>query len=183
VKISEAYTVLGSPQKRAKYDRDNQRSHGPPASTRRGSHSSASTPFGSRPASGLSKRRSQFKGPPPSFYTSGGWGAQGNKRQSQAEASGSASTGGPRGGGFGPGQGQSGFDYIPHFDREGHHRTQEEQDRRRRRRLEEESVAYAEGGSMALKFFVLTAVVMFAFSIPSMFDGGFDRRRRKDDEL
>jgi len=49
--------------------------------------------------------------------------------------------------------------------------------------LEEESVAYAEGGSMALKFFVLTAVVVFAFSIPSMFDGGFDRRRRKDDEL
>jgi len=185
VKISEAYAVLGSPQKRERYDRDTQRSqaNAPPPHTRRGSHSSASTPFGSRPGSGLSKRRTQFKGPPPSFYRSGGWGTQSSKRQSQADASGPASTEAPRGGGFGPGQGQAGFDHIPHFDHEGHHRMQEQQDQRRRRRIEEESVAYTEGGSTVIRFFVITAVVTFAFSIPTMFDSRVERRRKKDDRL
>lgn len=185
VKISEAYAVLSSAEKRSRYDRDDQRSqaNASPTHTRRGSHSSASTPFGSRPASGLSKRRTQFKGPPPSFYRSGGWGAQSGKRQAQADAAASGSTGEQsRGGGFGPGQGHNGFDYIPHFDREGHHRTQEQQDERRRRR-QEGSLAYVDRGSTILKFFVITAVLMFAFSIPTMFDSRVERRRRRDDKI
>lgn len=181
VKISEAYAILGSPQKRERYDRDIQgaqdasRSNAP-----RGSHSSSSTPFGSRPASGLSRRRTHFKGPPPSFYRSGGWGTQGSKRQAQAEASGSAGNGQPRAGGFGPGQGQAGFNDVPHFDQEGHHRTQEQQDQRRRRRMEEESAGIAQGGSVLFQFFLITAVVTFAFSIPTLFDSSRDRRKKDE---
>ncbi|KAL9128113.1 MAG: hypothetical protein Q9175_007596 [Cornicularia normoerica] len=182
VKISEAYAVLGSPQKRKRYDQDIQgaqdvsRSNAP-----RGSHSSSSTPFGSRPASGLSRRRTQFRGPPPSFYRSGGWGAQGSKRQAQAEGLGSAGTGEPRGGGFGPGQGQAGLNDVRHFDREGHHRTQEQQDQRRRRRMEEESVGFVEGGSVLFQFLLITALVTFAFSIPTLFDRRRHERKRKDE--
>lgn len=182
VRISEAYAVLGSPQKRERYDRDVQRAQGLSRSTApKGSHSSTSTPFGARPASGLSRRRTQFKGPPPSFYRSGGWGAQGSKRQAQAEASGSAGTGEPIGGGFGPGQGQAGFNDVPHFDHEGHHRTQEQQDQRRRRRMDEESVEFAEGGSVMFQFFLITAVVTSAFLIPTILDRNRDGRKKKDE--
>lgn len=181
VKISEAYAVLGSPQKRERYDRDIHRAHAAsPFNAPQGSHSSSSTPFGSRPASGLSRRRTQFKGPPPSFYRSGGWGAQSNKRQAQAEASGSAGTGQPRGG-FGPGQGQTGFNDVPHFDHERHHRTQEQQDQRRRRRLKSESVAFTEGGSVLFQFLLITAVITFTFSITSLLDRGEDSRNKKDE--
>lgn len=182
VKISEAYAILGSPQKRERYDRETQgnqsasRSNAP-----RGSHSSASTPFGSRPPSGLSRRRTQFRGPPPSFYQSGGWGAHGRKRQAQAEGSGSAGTGEPRGGGFGPGQGQAGYNNVPHFDQEGHHRTQEQQDQRRRRRLDEESVGSADGGSVLFQFFLVTAVITLALSIPTVFEKSKDGRKKKDE--
>ena len=179
VKISEAYAVLGSPQKRERYDRDIQGAQGASRSnTPQGSHSSSSTPFGSRPASGLSRRRTQFKGPPPSFYRSGGWGAQGSKRQAQAEGPGSGGTAEPRGGGFGPGQGQTGFNDVPHFDKEGHHRTQEQQDQRRRRRMKEESVEFAEGGSVLIHFFLIAAVVTFALSIPTLFDRSRDGRKK-----
>ena len=181
VKISEAYAILGSPQKRSRYDQDIQRAQaGPSRTPPRGSHSSSSTPFGSRPASGLSRRRTQFKGPPPSFYRSGGWGAHGEKRQSQADGAGSASTGESRGGGYGFGQGQVDWS-VPHFDREGHHRTQEQQDLRRQRKMQEESVEYYEGGSVLLKFILITAVVTFAFSIPTMFETSGRRPKQKDD--
>ena len=179
VKISEAYAILGSPQKRERYDRDVQGAHDPSRSNApRGSHSSSSTPFGSRPASGLSRRRTQFKGPPPSFYRSGGWGAQGSKRQAQAEGSGSSGASQPRAGGFRPGQGQAGFNDVPHFDQEGHHRTQEQQDQRRRKRMEEESVGFAEGGSVLVQFFLVTAVVTVAFSVPPLFDRSRDGRKK-----
>ena len=180
VKISEAYAVLGSPQKRERYDRDVHNAQGAsPFNAPRGSHSSSSTPFGSRPASGLSRRRTQFKGPPPSFYRSGGWGAQSSKRQAQAEASGSAGAGQPGGGGFGPGQGQADFN-VPHFDHERHYRTQEQQDQRRRRRMEKESVGFTEGGSVLFQFLLITAVITSAFSITSLFDSGEDGRKKKN---
>ena len=182
VKISEAYAVLVSPQKRERYDRDIQSAQGAsPFNAPRGSHSSSSTSFGSRPASGLSRRRTQFKGPPPSFYRSGGWGPHGSKRQAQAEGSGSGGTSAPRGGGFGPGQGQAGFNNVPHFDHERHHRTQQQQDQRRRRRIEEESVGFTGGGSVLFQFFLITAVITFAFSITSLFDKGEDGRKKKDE--
>ncbi|MCJ1388797.1 hypothetical protein MMC18_001647 [Xylographa bjoerkii] len=89
VAISSAYAVLGSPSKRSQYDREHfqSTSSSPHHTHRQGSHSSASAPFGARPASGLSKRRTRFHGPPPSFYRSGGWGAQGAKRAAGQEHS------------------------------------------------------------------------------------------------
>ena len=181
VKISEAYAILGSPQKRERYDQILQRAQGAsPSKAPRGSHSSSSTAFGSRPASGLSRRRTQFKGPPPSFYRSGGWGTQGNKRRAQAEESRSTGTGEVRSGGFGPGQGQAGFNDVPHFDREGHYRTQEQQDQRRRRRTEGEGVGFVKGGDVFSQFLMISALVTFAFSIPTLFDRS--RNGRKKDE-
>lgn len=169
MRISEAYTTLSSPEKRTRYDRDVLNLHHPhePHPGRRpgGSYSSTTTnPAGGRPASGLSKRRSAFRGPPPSFYRSGGWGAHGAKRSAAHESS----TGGAGGsdtssshrqpggendgtwaaGGFGPGAtaggmgpGQDPFkgsqDDVPHFDREGHERTgrRTEEARTTRRRM------------------------------------------------
>ena len=182
VKISEAYAVLGSLQKREIYDREVQAAQGGSRSSAvRGSHSSSSSPFGSRPASGLSQRRTKFKGPPPSFYRNGGWGPHGSKRQAQAEGLGSAGTGEPRGGGFRRGQEHVGFNDVPHFDQEGHHRTQELQDERRRRRIEDERVRFADSGSVVLQFSLVAAVITLALSIPTMFDKSKDRRRAKDD--
>ncbi|KAK5044968.1 hypothetical protein LTR84_010340 [Exophiala bonariae] len=69
--ISESYSVLANPEKRKRYDRDVMRTHHASSRRHHGSHSSHSSYAGSRPATGLSKRRSAFKGPPPSFYAHG----------------------------------------------------------------------------------------------------------------
>jgi len=185
VKISEAYATLGSPHKRGRYDRSIQSSHPSPRQNPPGSHSSASTPFGSRPASGLSRRRTQFKGPPPSFYRNGGWGAHGSRRQSQAEGSSNPSrgraTGTSPGGGMGHGQDQAGFSNdVPHFDQDGHYRTQEQQDRRRIRRIREESVEFSEGGGMFLRFLMTSGVVLLAFSVPLLGAGPEPAERTRE---
>ncbi|KAI4842766.1 DnaJ-domain-containing protein, partial [Aureobasidium sp. EXF-8845] len=131
VKISEAYNVLGSVDKRATYDRDFLRASQPSSSHPQGSHHS-SGPAGGRPATGLSRRRTQFKGPPPSFYRSGGWGNFSQKRSDYAsqeshqhEAAGSTNTSSAQDApGTGPAGYQAGFNNdIPHWDREGHFRT------------------------------------------------------------
>ena len=171
--ISEAYAVLGNAQKRERYDRDNQRvSAASSAGLRRGSHASSTTPFGSRPPSGLSRRRTQFRGPPPSFYRSGGWGSQGEKRQAQAEAAGSANAGVHMGGGFGSVGAQTGWSNdVPHFDRQGHFRTQEQQDLRRQRRMEEQTAYdYTGSGSMLINFILVGTVVSLACFIPTLFE-------------
>ncbi|KAK8138956.1 hypothetical protein PG984_002336 [Apiospora sp. TS-2023a] len=168
MRISEAYTTLSSPEKRTRYDRDVLNLHHPHEAhpgRRGGSYSSTTTnPAGGRPASGLSKRRSAFRGPPPSFYRSGGWGAHSAKRSAAHESStggagnsdASSSQRHPGGendgtwatGGFGPGAtaggmgpGQDPFkgsqEDVPHFDREGHQRTgrRTEEARTTRRRM------------------------------------------------
>ena len=97
--ISEAYTVLGDQTKRKKYDRERAELYGPSGSDgaaaearARGAGGSGASGFGSgqpggRKASGLSRRRSQFRGPPPSFYRSGGWGEAASKRQAEHDSS------------------------------------------------------------------------------------------------
>ncbi|KAI1808977.1 DnaJ-domain-containing protein [Daldinia bambusicola] len=95
MRISEAYSVLSIPAKRAAYDRDTLRLHQPPSHHphhhhhhhRGGSYSSTSNPAGGRPPSGLSRRRGTFQGPPPSFFRSGGWGAHGAKRRAAHDES------------------------------------------------------------------------------------------------
>lgn len=104
MRISEAYNVLSHSPSRAKYDRDVLRLHESQpgaagtaaAATPRGSYSSTG-PAGGRPASGLSRRRGTFRGPPPSFYRSGGWGAHGAKRSAAHDES--TGTGSGSGGG------------------------------------------------------------------------------------
>ncbi len=172
VKISEAYAVLGSPQKRQKYDRDIQHASDQ-TSSRRGSHSSTSGPAGGRPASGLSRRRAQFRGPPPSFYRSGGYGSQEGRRQAHPGASSSASaTSGSdpsRQSGF-P-ETQAGWDNdVPHFDRDGHFRTQAQQDERRRRRMAEGVMPTEGGGSMLINFIFVSGIVSLAIFIPTLFE-------------
>lgn len=101
MRISEAYSVLSHTERRAKYDRDVLRLHeqrsaaagGPGSPQHRGASYSSTGPAGGRPASGLSRRRGTFRGPPPSFYRSGGWGAHGAKR-SQAHEESTSGTGG-----------------------------------------------------------------------------------------
>jgi curved DNA-binding protein CbpA len=99
MRISEAYSVLSHTERRAKYDRDVLRLHDQCAAAagpqhRAGSYSSTG-PAGGRPASGLSRRRGTFRGPPPSFYRSGGWGAHGTKRsQAHGESTSGAGSGG-----------------------------------------------------------------------------------------
>lgn len=182
VKISEAYAVLGNPIKRERYDRDAQRPSGPPPSNvKQGSHSS-SGPYGSRPPSGLSRRRTQFRGPPPSFYRSGGWGSQGGKKSSQAEAAASSSTrpspisadsGASNTGGVGTGCSQTDWnDDVPYFDRDGHYRTQEQQEQRRMKRIRKDSVEYDGGGSMMINFVLVGGIIFIAYMISTSFENG-----------
>ncbi|KAI0206032.1 hypothetical protein F4808DRAFT_189455 [Astrocystis sublimbata] len=164
MRISEAYAILSSPTKRAKYDREHMdlpHPH-PQNAPPRGSYSSTG-PAGGRPASGLSRRRGTFQGPPPSFFRSGGWGSQGEKRRAAHEAStggmgsssGSTATDSGTGGGgassrggMGPGQDPFGHrDDVPHFDREGHQRTGRHIDKRREaRRASADAADGADGG-------------------------------------
>ncbi|KAI1170448.1 DnaJ-domain-containing protein [Nemania sp. FL0916] len=157
MQISEAYTVLSSPARRAKYDRDHLGLSASATTSARKSGSYASTgPAGGRPASGLSRRRGTFTGPPPSFFRSGGWGAQADKRRAaHDDSTGSSSsssgtwtwtntgtttgsgpgTGAGSMGGMGPGQDPFGHrDDVPHFDKASHQRTGRHSDKRREAR-------------------------------------------------
>lgn len=87
--ISESYTILSDPSRRATYDRDVLRLHHASSHVHHPAHGSYSStnPAGGRAPSGLSRRRGTFRGPPPSFYRSGGWGTQSDKRRKAHEES------------------------------------------------------------------------------------------------
>ncbi|KKY30381.1 hypothetical protein UCDDA912_g09684 [Diaporthe ampelina] len=121
MRISEAYSVLSHTERREKYDRDVLRLHeqraaagGPGPPQHRGGSYSSTGPAGGRPASGLSRRRGTFRGPPPSFYRSGGWGAHGAKRSQAHDESTS-----------GTGSSSSGHHHDAH--RHGHHHHHQQQ--------------------------------------------------------
>ncbi|KAI9828999.1 MAG: hypothetical protein M1832_000022 [Thelocarpon impressellum] len=187
VRVSEAYATLGNAQKRERYDRELHRAS--PRGRPHGSHSStssASGPAGGRPASGLSRRRTAFHGPPPSFYRSGAWGAQGAKRRrGQAQAA----EPGPDASSSSQGQSQPQSQFhehspwpddsspIPHFDRAAHFRTQEEQDRRRRLRAAsaEDAAPPRVGRGMLANFAFVGGIVALAALLPSVVLGAFAR--------
>ncbi|KAF1849861.1 DnaJ-domain-containing protein [Cucurbitaria berberidis CBS 394.84] len=191
VAISEAYHVLSIPEKRAQYDAQLQQSQSKSrwewngSSYPQGSHSSAS--FGARPASGLNKKRSTFRGPPPSFFKAGGYGQHGAKR---AEYAYHGATEGHEGnkqarqesygewGGFGPGQQRQGHE-VPHFDDRRHkemhdnvnnhiyarrHRTQ------RRVHVEEE---FNRGGMLA-NFLMVSGIIGMIGITAKLFGDGHE---------
>ena len=195
VAISEAYHVLSVPEKRAQYDAQVHQSErrgagwGKSNGYPQGSYSSAS--FGSRPASGLNKKRSTFRGPPPSFYKSGGYGRHGAKRAEYAHhdpnAEGSQEAPnesyGDFGGGYGPGQQKQGHG-VPHFDDRRHKETHDSINEhiyaRRRRtartvRVEEE---YDRAG--ILMNFVMVSGVIGLIGLSAKFFG--DRNEVKHDK-
>ncbi|KAJ5915079.1 hypothetical protein N7454_011191 [Penicillium verhagenii] len=198
-RISEAYNTLGRAAKRAIYDRDHgfhsaQHTH-PHHGVPHGTHSShtahpnkGGSYAGSRPASGLSKRRSAFHGPPPSFYEQGGYGATGRTAEG-AYTSGTAGGGGFGGdefGGTGTGKRRQddpedpmGFIYrnpLGHFNARAHFKTQSAEDRRRgerRRARMEEAVkvngnVMASGNFQASEFFTVCGIFVLLIAI-----GGF----------
>jgi curved DNA-binding protein CbpA len=203
--VSEAYHVLGSDAKRKKYDREHfhTRSH-TSSPFPHGSHSShtsrkaADTGPGGRPASGLSRRRTQFRGPPPSFYQSGGYGRHSAKRHaaggdpegttaSAANASGANTNPGglgskPPGGSFGYGPGQDSSpssDEIPYWNKNAHFQTHDALRQRREQSgaaralgLDEASI----GGSMALNFILVSTIIGLVAGISHWIQSNKEKR-------
>ncbi|KAI1005334.1 hypothetical protein K3495_g2887 [Podosphaera aphanis] len=88
IALSAAYSVLSVPSKRSSYDQTlfSSQNQSQPFSVPRGSYSSTN-PVGGRSPSGLSRRTTQFRGPPASFYRNGGWGAYRQERSAAHEDS------------------------------------------------------------------------------------------------
>lgn len=172
--------------------------HGANAQRRGSYHSSG--PAGGRPASGLSRRKTQFRGPPPSFHRSGGWGAHSAKRSAAHDDSTGGGAAGPgehahqQAGapgwsaghkpGMGPGQDPFGhtLESEPaHFDHASHRRTQRAQDHRRSARAHRDSGATAPGQeSMLFMFFGVSGVLFLTFFLPFVFVGGLTLKKSKD---
>ncbi|PHH62323.1 hypothetical protein CDD81_7243 [Ophiocordyceps australis] len=183
-RISESYSILSNPSRRAAYDRHLGLDNHPPQSRARNSSYSSTT--GGRPASGLSRRRASFRGPPPSFYRSGGWGAHADaRRRAHDESTGfahaspsssSSSTPPPHGNtnarhaGMGPGC--SPFHHAdeagtPHFDFASHTRTHRRQDQwrsqRSRRALDDDSIDFEPQTGLGVHFLIVTGILTTSF--------------------
>ncbi len=166
--VSESYSVLSNPGKRQRYDRDYMRANQASSSpTRAAGHTGSYA--GSRPASGLSKSRGTFRGPPPSFYAHGG-----SNPKNTSSASSSASSG-PTGGTFNAGAYSSNPD--PDFDPNPIHRTQTVEDSRRQsRRAAAVAAAQAEldertDADFWVRFFVVGGVILGAVTIGTIVSG------------
>jgi curved DNA-binding protein CbpA len=165
--LSESYSVLANPEKRKRYDRDRfrarQASH---SATRAVGHTGSYA--GSRPPSGLSKRRGAFRGPPPSFYTHGG-----SSAKNTSSASSSASRGPAPGGTFDASQYSSNPD--PNFDSTSTFKTQSQEDIRRQSRRAAALAAAAEqmedDSHFWARFFVVTGVILGAITIGTIVGG------------
>lgn len=193
MRISEAYAVLGNSKKRERYDRDTrQTSVGSSSDTQHGVHS-GSGPFGSRPASGLSRRRTHFRGPPPSFYRSGGWGSQAAKRTAQADSTRSTSSrpgfksvdmGERNTNSFGPSGTYVGWkNDVPHFDLKGHYRTHRWQEQKRITRNRGGPIGSRGGGTIWINFLVVSGVISFAFLISTTLQSAILSNNKRNSDI
>ncbi|KAF9887889.1 hypothetical protein FE257_009549 [Aspergillus nanangensis] len=192
-RISSAYNVLSNHTKRATYDRDHgilahhmssTHSTAQPGQNPMGSHSSYSANLhhkgasyaGSRPASGLSKRRGPFRGPPPSFYAHGGYG---NRKPPPGGTSSSSSS--FAGGRAAPGsEDPTSFidrNTVNHFNARGHFRTQTAEDARREQRRSREASATLNDqyigtrGGFALRFIIVFGMLIGTVSVAGLSRG------------
>jgi curved DNA-binding protein CbpA len=171
-RISEAYSILSNAEKRAKYDHDvlpRLHSH---SGSNNGSSQRSGTYAGSRAPTGLSKRRSAFKGPPPSYFrhgNTGGFEAEQARRQREAHSSSSAGpAAGPGGteeypGAFHPDGTQNEFDARPVY------KTQTAEDARRNARraaaMEEAQMAAEERSDFAARFVMVSCCLVGGITI------------------
>ncbi|RAK72362.1 DnaJ domain protein [Aspergillus fijiensis CBS 313.89] len=209
-RISSAYNVLSQPNKRAAYDRDhgiyaqyqNTRSTATAGQHPMGSYSShggganlhtkGASYAGSRPASGLSNRRGQFRGPPPSFYAHGGYGRTGRTNP------GPGSTGG--GGSDAAGQSSTTTNdedptafihrnTVHHFNARGHYKTQSAEDVRRKERrqkameaaLKEQYIGSPWGAAM--RFAAVCGILVGAATVAGLFQWPREKVSKQKDQL
>lgn len=170
-KVSEAYAVLGNEEKRKIYDRDVM-----PRFTRRSQRSSSGqsgTYAGSRPATGLSKRRGTFRGPPPSFYADKNPSPDEQARREQEAYNAGAPSGSQTyAGAFDPSAYTSAGQWDPTFNPTPVYKTQTAEDHRRNHRRAAEMAAaqaYAdEESNLWVKFIVVSGVIGFAVGVGTM---------------
>jgi curved DNA-binding protein CbpA len=166
--ISESYAVLADPEKRKRYDRDVMRArqqedrfHG-----RQHSGSRSGTYAGHRPASGLSKRRSVFKGPPPSFYAHGG-AATGSPDHARAQARAQENAGQEyTAGTFNAGEYSD--DPNASFDSRATYKTQTHEDYRRTNRRQAELAAVqasVEEDHFWMRFIIVSGVIAVSVGV------------------
>ncbi|CAF3647475.1 unnamed protein product [Fusarium graminearum] len=195
--ISESYTVLSDKSRRSAYDRDVLRlhHHPPQTATQRGSYHSHQA--GGRAPSGLSRRRGTFRGPPPSFYRSGGWGDQADKRRkAHEESTGGGASSQEQGashsrnqspwgdpfkpeasahGGMGPGGDPFGHQNdVPHFDKAGHTRTHQREDERRKSRWQkramgDDDVEFEPQTSITGHFIIISGILATTILAPLIY--------------
>jgi curved DNA-binding protein CbpA len=163
--ISESYAVLADPEKRKRYDRDVMRALQLQQDRQGRQRSGSGSYAGSRPASGLSKRRGVFKGPPPSFYAQGGGTSAGAQHDAYAraqQASGQDHTGGTFNADAYSDDPNSAFDSRPTY------KTQTHEDyRRMNRRQAELAAAHAavEEDNFWVRFIVVSGIIALSVGV------------------
>jgi len=174
--ISESYSVLADPEKRKRYDRDvmraqaHHRGHGSHSSHQRGTYA------GHRPATGLSKRRSAFKGPPPSFYAHGKPSAN-TAHQAQAKQAGYQPH---MAGTFNAGAYTEDGQWDPAFDYQSTYKTQTHEDyRRKNRRAAALAAAQAEveEDNFWGRFIIVSAVIVLSVTVGTLIFGAANTPR------
>lgn len=169
--ISESYSVLSDPQKRTRYDRDVLRLHDQRQPQSSYQSSRGGTYAGSRAPTGLSRRRSAFRGPPPSYFAQGQGGSYdpyANARgPEEAAAAGGGSSGEPQ---YGPSGAAA--DGAAEFDSRGVYRTQTHEDRKRNARraaaMAAAQAAAEEDGDFWARFVIVSCVLLTGVTIGSL---------------
>lgn len=178
--ISESYSILSDPEKRKRYDRDVLRLH---HQHQQQHEQRGGTYAGSRAPTGLSRRRSAFRGPPPSYYAQGQGGTYDPDRNPYTRGpDGEASrTAGGAGAGAGPGA-AAGGEAAPEFDSRGVYRTQTHEDRKRNARraaaMAAAQAAAEEDGDFWARFVIVSCVLLASITIGSLFVGDTSNTRR-----
>lgn len=168
--VSEAYATLINEERRKIYDRDVMPRFDR-AAARAANRPRGGTYAGSRPATGLSKRRGTFRGPPPSFYAQGGRdgpqvdsAAYARREQEMYDRA--------QAGQFDPSQYSQPGQWDPSFNPEPVYKTQTMEDQRRSsRRQADEQMARAimeESGNFWGRFIVVSGIVAFGVGVGTM---------------